>query len=61
MAQAKIEVYRPSREKPMLCSEDKNIIALACDESLEHDLSIPMLPLNDEKAICNFIIEHLIR
>ena len=53
----KIEVYRPSREKPMLCEEDKNIIALASDETPEQELSIPILPLNDEAAICDFIVK----
>jgi hypothetical protein len=38
-----------------LCSEDINIIALACDEQPEQEIAITVLPLNDENVVCEFI------
>ncbi|MBT8438458.1 MAG: molybdopterin-guanine dinucleotide biosynthesis protein B [Gammaproteobacteria bacterium] len=51
----KIEVYRPSLEKPMLCLQDRNIVALACDEQPQQDVAIEVLPLNDERAVSAFV------
>ena len=56
----KLEVHRPSLEKPLLCSTDNNIIALACDEEPAEEISVPVLPLNDEQSICTYIIENIV-
>lgn len=55
----KIEVYRPALNKPLLYLEDDSIVALASDEQPEQDISVPVLPLNNEQAVCEFII-HLL-
>jgi molybdopterin-guanine dinucleotide biosynthesis protein MobB len=56
----KIEVYRPSLNKPLLCMEDSNIIALACDEPPKQEISIPVLALNNEMQISEFIVAQLL-
>ena len=55
----KIEVYRPALSKPLLYLEDDSIVAVASDEQPEQDISVPVLPLNDETAVCSFIIKLL--
>lgn len=56
----KLEIHRPSLAKPLLCNTDSNVIALACDEIPAVEISIPVLPLNDEQEICTYIIENFI-
>ena len=55
----KIEVFRPALNKPLLYLEDDSIVAVASDEPPTQDISVPVLPLNDEQAVCEFII-HLL-
>ena len=57
----KIEVYRPALDKPLLYLEDDSIVAVASDEPPKQDISVPVLPLNDEQAVCEFIIHLLTR
>ncbi len=53
----KVEVYRPALGRPLMCTDDPHIIAVATDspESVPH--GIPALPLNDIRAIATFIGE----
>jgi molybdopterin-guanine dinucleotide biosynthesis adapter protein len=51
----KIELHRPSLEKPLLFPHDKHIIAIASDEKLSTPDYLPCLDLNDTQAIANFI------
>jgi molybdopterin-guanine dinucleotide biosynthesis protein MobB len=51
----KLEIHRPSLNKPLLCENDPNIFAIATDEALS-GLNIPIWPLNNHP----FVIEHLI-
>jgi molybdopterin-guanine dinucleotide biosynthesis protein B len=53
----KLEVHRPSVGKPLLCREDKRIVAVLSDEALP-GLSVPRLDLNDVPAIADFIARH---
>lgn len=55
---AKIEVYRSSLNTTLLCTTDKNIIAVAADTLL--DVTIPVLDLNNIPAIATFIIHNVI-
>ena len=55
----KIEVYRPALNKPLLYLDDDSIIAVASDEPPIQDISVPVLPLNDEQSVCEFIL-HLL-
>ena len=55
----KIEVYRPALNKPLLYLEDDSIVAVASDEQPEQAISVPVLPLNDEAAVCEFIVKPL--
>jgi molybdopterin-guanine dinucleotide biosynthesis protein B len=50
----KIEIHRPSLGLPLLAEGDSNIIAIACDETI--DCTKPQLALNDTTAICTFIM-----
>ncbi len=54
---AKLEVHRPALGKPLLCRDDKHIVAVACDTALA-GLAVPVLPLDDAAAIARFILAH---
>ncbi len=54
----KMEVFRPAVGKPLLCSDDPTIVAVACDTHLT-DINLPVIDLEDIKAIADFIIGHL--
>ncbi len=53
----KIEVHRKLADKPLLFVEDKNVIAVATDETLATDL--PQFGLEDAEAVAAFIVKHL--
>lgn len=53
----KIELHRPSLNKPLLCKTDKSIIAIATDEPLTNDIKIPILDLNNYESITNYIVK----
>ena len=55
---AKLEVFRPSVGKPMLCDEDPNVVAVASDEDLQ-GLSVPLIDLNDAAAVADFVLGHV--
>jgi len=52
---AKIELHRPRLHHPLLCLQDKNIIAVATDAELDIPVHIPTLNLNDPAQIADFI------
>ncbi len=54
----KMEVHRPDVGKPLLCSDDPTIVAVACDTHLT-DISLPVIDLEDIKAIADFIVGFL--
>ena len=56
-AHDKLEVHRPSLGKPLLCTGDPHIVAVASDAPLPK-LSVPLLDLNDVEAIATFIVGH---
>ncbi|MEE8332305.1 MAG: molybdopterin-guanine dinucleotide biosynthesis protein B [Alphaproteobacteria bacterium] len=53
----KLEVHRPALGKPLLCADDRRIIAVATDQELA-GVALPMLDLDDAAAIADFIITH---
>ena len=53
----KLEVHRVANAKPPLYPQDKNVIAIACDEPVATRL--PQFNLNDAEGIAHFIIQHL--
>ncbi|MEE4376375.1 MAG: molybdopterin-guanine dinucleotide biosynthesis protein B [Candidatus Competibacteraceae bacterium] len=55
----KLELHRPRLGHPLLCAQDSNIIAVATDEPLAWDLSVPLLELNDPSMIADFIVSWL--
>lgn len=55
---AKIELHRPSLGKPLLCTQDENIIALASDEYITAAASVHQLDLNNVNEIAQFIINY---
>lgn len=61
-AHDKLEVYRPSVGKPMLCREDRRVVAIATDVPASDlpvpDLPVPRLDLNDVEGIARFILAH---
>ena len=53
----KIEVYREGVDSPPLHPKDPHIIAVATDAKIE--TALPVLDLNDDAAIAQFILGHL--
>ena len=53
----KIEVYREGVDSPPLHPKDPHIIAVATDAKIE--TTLPVLDLNDDAAIAQFILGHL--
>ena len=54
----KLEIHRPSNGKPLLCSDDPHIVAVASDVPLP-GLNLPRLDLNDVPTIATFILQQL--
>jgi len=55
----KLELHRPRLGHPLLWEQDSNIIAVAIDEPLHRELSVPLLNLNDPSVITDFIVSWL--
>ncbi len=53
----KIEIHRPSLGNPLICNTDESVIAIATDDNISENISLPVLDLNDYDAISQFIIE----
>lgn len=57
---AKLEVHRPSHQRPLLYPENPSVIAIASDAPLaEPPAPLPLLDLNDADAISDFILRYL--
>lgn len=52
----KMEVFRPDVGKPMLCGDDRSIVAVASTVSL--DVTIPQIDLDDIDAVADFVIKY---
>lgn len=55
----KIEIHRPALNKPLLCAKDENIIALASDAPISEECTLPRLPMNEPRAVAEFILRWL--
>jgi len=55
----KIELHRPSLSHPLISSSDNSVIAIATDEPLKENTSLPVLDLNDHNAIVDYIINNI--
>lgn len=53
----KLEIHRASEGRPLLCTEDPDIVAVASDTRLPN-LKIPRLDLNDPQSIAGFILAY---
>ncbi len=53
----KLEVHRPALGKPLLCTDDPNIVAVASDAPLL-ETGRPRLDLDDVEGIADFVIRH---
>ncbi|VAX10843.1 Molybdopterin-guanine dinucleotide biosynthesis protein MobB [hydrothermal vent metagenome] len=51
----KIELHRPSLNKPLLCVDDDNIIAIATDGELAQSIDLPQLDINDVQGVADFV------
>lgn len=56
---AKIELHRAILGKPLLCTNDPNIIAIASDTPIDTPNGLPKLDLNQVNSIVDFIL-HLL-
>jgi molybdopterin-guanine dinucleotide biosynthesis adapter protein len=57
----KIELHRPSLEKPLLYPNDPDIIAIATDAALESPDYLVQLDLNRPELIADFIQHHIMK
>ncbi len=55
----KIELHRPSLNKPLLYPDDDAIIAVASDEPLPLPERVTPLDINDSRQILNFVIDFI--
>lgn len=53
----KLELYRPSLGKTLLCTDDPHIVAVASDAALP-SVPLPVLRIDDIPAIADFIVAH---
>lgn len=53
----KLEVYRPAVGKPMLCRDDRRVVALASDARVD-GVDLPQFLLDDVPGIAGFIVRH---
>jgi molybdopterin-guanine dinucleotide biosynthesis adapter protein len=56
-AHDKLEVHRLAVGKPLLCTGDKRIVAIASDTKLD-GVTLKQLDLNDVAAVADFIVRH---
>lgn len=58
----KLEIHRPSVEKPLLANEDPHIVAIATDDAegvrAVAARSLPILDLNDIPSVAAFVVDH---
>jgi len=52
----KLEVHRPSLGKPLICLQDRHIVAVASDAPLP-DVTVPVLDLDDAAGIAGFVAD----
>ena len=57
-AHPKLEVHRPANGKPLLCTGDPHVVAVASDAPLD-GVGVPVIDLDDVPAIADFIVGHL--
>ena len=57
----KIEVHRAELGHPLLCSADRDIIAIACDDATQIDQLIMRLNINHPEQVAAFIVKHMRR
>ena len=57
----KIELYRKevSKDRELLSSSDKNIVAIAAEQKTKLETSLPVLDINNPQNIADFIINFL--
>ena len=55
----KIEIHRSVLNKPLLCMQDENIIALVCDGPIAQATALPLLPLNEPRVVADFVLQWL--
>lgn len=53
----KIELHRPTLNKPLLYPDDKNIVAIAHDGNLDSIPKIPVLDINKPQQIAEFVLQ----
>jgi molybdopterin-guanine dinucleotide biosynthesis protein B len=53
----KLEIYRASVGKPLLCRDDPHIVAIASDAPIA-GLTIPRFDIDDVAGIADFIVAH---
>ena len=54
----KLEVHRPSVGKPLLCTDDPSVVAVATDGSLP-GVAVPIFRLDDVSGIADFIVRRV--
>ncbi len=52
----KLEIHRPSYDRPLMYPDNPHVVAVATDVPME--LPLPRLDLNDVESIADFILRH---
>lgn len=53
----KLEVYRAANGKPLLATGDASVVAIATDTPDAVAVSVPVLDLNDIRAVADFVVD----
>ena len=53
----KLEIHRPKEGRPLICTGDPTVVAVASDVPLP-EARVPVVDLNDAPAIADFIVGH---
>jgi len=53
----KLEIYRAENGKPLLANQDRSYVAILTDSPVA-DAKVPVIDLNDVRAIADFIVAH---
>ncbi len=55
----KIELHRPGLGNPLISENDESVIAIATDAPLNAETNLPILDINNYKAIVDYIINNV--
>ncbi len=55
----KIELCRPVLDRPLFCTQDRHVVAVASDAPVDLPRDLPLLDLNDPEALVDFLLARM--